>query len=172
MKILTFVLLSSSYFSLNIRNLFKNPHCDKPGAKDAMLKFNSLLAKRVFSNAEHDSAVLKASLNLIEETVKANPVVLFMKGSAERPMCGFSRNVIQVLNQFPTLPRYTTVNVLADERVREAIKIYSKWPTIPQLYVKGDFVGGCDIVVEMYRNGTLAKLLESLESLEAEKSSK
>ena len=99
---------------------------------------------------------------MIEETVKANPVVLFMKGTPERPMCGFSRNVVQVLNQFPSLPRFTTVNVLADERVREAIKIYSNWPTIPQLYVKGDFVGGCDIVVEMYRNGSLAKLLESI----------
>lgn len=100
---------------------------------------------------------------MIEETVKANPVVLFMKGTAERPMCGFSKNVVQVLNQFPALSRYTTVNVLADGQVREAIKAYSNWPTIPQLYVKGEFVGGCDIVVEMYRNGSLAKLLESIE---------
>lgn len=129
-------------------------------------KFNSCFslptAGRFFSaNAEH-SADIKAALKLIDETVKGNPVVLFMKGTAERPMCGFSKTVVQVLHQFPSLSRFTTVNVLADERVREAIKIYSNWPTIPQLFVKGDFVGGCDIVVEMYRNGSLAQLLESI----------
>ena len=121
-----------------------------------------LLARRLLSTASEHSADLKAALKLIDETVKANPRVLYMKGTAERPMCGFSRTVVQVLNQFPSAPPLTSVNVLADERVREAIKIYSKWPTIPQLFVKGEFVGGCDIVVEMYRNGSLEKLLESI----------
>lgn len=110
---------------------------------------------RLFSSTDN-----KEALKQIDETVKSNPVVLFMKGTAERPMCGYSRTVVQILHQFPDLSRFTTVNVLADEAIRAAIKEYSQWPTIPQLFVKGDFVGGCDIVYEMYRNGSLQKLLE------------
>ena len=113
---------------------------------------------RLFSTVD-----TKEALKKIDETVKGNPVVLFMKGTAERPMCGYSRTVVQILNQFPSLTRFTTVNVLADEVIRAAIKEYSQWPTIPQLFVKGDFVGGCDIVYEMYRNGSLEKLLQDQE---------
>ena len=91
----------------------------------------------------------------IDQVVKANDVVLFMKGTPQMPMCGFSGQVVQILD-YLGVP-YQGVNVLADEEVRQAIKDYSNWPTIPQLYVKGEFVGGCDIVREMFQAGELAQ---------------
>lgn len=92
----------------------------------------------------------------IAETVKANDVVLFMKGTKEMPQCGFSSRVAGVLNYIGV--DYTDVNVLADEEVRAGIKDYSDWPTIPQLYVKGEFVGGCDIITEMALSAELDTL--------------
>ncbi|KIC08402.1 glutaredoxin [Leisingera sp. ANG-M1] len=89
----------------------------------------------------------------IDETVKASDVVLFMKGTKEMPQCGFSSRVAAVLNYIAV--DYTDVNVLADEEIRQGIKEYSDWPTIPQLYVKGEFVGGCDIITEMTLSGEL-----------------
>ena len=89
----------------------------------------------------------------IDETVKANDVVLYMKGTKDMPQCGFSSKVAGVLNYIGI--DYTDVNVLADEDIRQGIKDYSDWPTIPQLYVKGEFVGGCDIIVEMTLSGEL-----------------
>jgi monothiol glutaredoxin len=89
----------------------------------------------------------------IEELVKSARVVLFMKGSRSFPQCGFSSTVVQILNTL--VPEYKTVNVLADPAVREGVKEYSSWPTIPQLYVDGEFVGGCDIVKEMFASGDL-----------------
>ena len=94
----------------------------------------------------------------IDETVKANDVVLYMKGTKEMPQCGFSSRVAGVLNYIGV--DYTDVNVLADEDIRQGIKEYSDWPTIPQLYIKGEFVGGCDIVREMFEAGELAQLLD------------
>ncbi len=94
----------------------------------------------------------------IDSTVKNHKVVLFMKGSKSFPQCGFSATVVQILNKL--VPSYETVNVLADPAVREGIKEYSQWPTIPQLYVGGQFVGGCDIVKEMYASGELQKLID------------
>jgi monothiol glutaredoxin len=94
----------------------------------------------------------------IKETVTANDVVLFMKGTAQMPQCGFSSKVAGVLNYMGV--EYTDVNVLADEAIRTGIKDYSDWPTIPQLYVKGEFVGGCDIITEMTLSGELDTLLE------------
>jgi monothiol glutaredoxin len=94
--------------------------------------------------------------NRIDETVKANDVVLYMKGTKEMPQCGFSSRVAGVLNYIGV--EYTDVNVLADEEIRQGIKEYSDWPTIPQLYVKGEFVGGCDIITEM----TLSSELDTL----------
>ncbi|WP_324751558.1 Grx4 family monothiol glutaredoxin [Roseovarius sp. Pro17] len=94
----------------------------------------------------------------IEETVKASDVVLFMKGTREQPQCGFSSRVAGVLN-FMGID-YSDVNVLEDEDIRQGIKDYSDWPTIPQLYVKGEFVGGCDIITEMTLSGELDTLLE------------
>ena len=95
----------------------------------------------------------------IRDLVSTHKVVLFMKGSRHFPQCGFSAQVVEILNQL--LPAYETVNVLADQEVREGIKRYSDWPTIPQLYVDGKFLGGCDIVKEMFANGELATALGS-----------
>ncbi|SHI67385.1 Grx4 family monothiol glutaredoxin [Wenxinia saemankumensis] len=92
----------------------------------------------------------------IAETVKANDVVLYMKGTKAMPQCGFSSRVAGVLNFMGV--DYTDVNVLADADIRQGIKDYSDWPTIPQLYVKGEFVGGCDIVTEMTLSGELDQL--------------
>ena len=95
----------------------------------------------------------------IEETVKGNDVVLFMKGTKAMPQCGFSSRVAGVLNYMGI--EYADVNVLDDADVRQEIKDYSDWPTIPQLYVKGEFVGGCDIVTEMTLSGELDQMLET-----------
>ncbi|ACY16385.1 Grx4 family monothiol glutaredoxin [Haliangium ochraceum] len=97
----------------------------------------------------------------IESIIASDQVVLFMKGNRSFPQCGFSSTVVQILNSM--VPNYTTVNVLADPEVRQGIKEFSDWPTIPQLYVEGEFVGGCDIVREMFENGELARLLGSQE---------
>ena len=94
----------------------------------------------------------------IDETVKSNDVVLYMKGTKSMPQCGFSQRVAGVLNYMGV--DYTDVNVLADETIRQGIKDFSDWPTIPQLYVKGEFVGGCDIIVEMTLSGELDQLFE------------
>lgn len=94
----------------------------------------------------------------IQETITANNVVLFMKGNKTMPQCGFSSRVAGVLNYMNV--DYTDVNVLADEELRQGIKDFSDWPTIPQLYVKGEFVGGCDIITEMMLSGELDTLLE------------
>jgi monothiol glutaredoxin len=95
----------------------------------------------------------------IRADIDANDVVLFMKGTAQMPQCGFSSRVAGVLNYLGVA--YKDVNVLADEGVRNGIKSFSDWPTIPQLYVKGEFVGGCDIIVEMTLSGELDQLLEA-----------
>ena len=96
----------------------------------------------------------------IDDLVKQNDVVLFMKGNASFPMCGFSGRAIQILKACGVEPRaLTTVNVLEDEAVRQGIKEYSNWPTIPQLYVKGEFIGGSDIMMEMYESGELQQVL-------------
>ncbi|WP_172296252.1 Grx4 family monothiol glutaredoxin [Pseudoruegeria sp. HB172150] len=96
--------------------------------------------------------------NQIDEIVKTNDVVLFMKGTKTMPQCGFSSRVAGVLNFMGV--DYADVNVLADDDVRQGIKDYSDWPTIPQLYVKGEFVGGCDIVTEMTLSGELDQLFD------------
>ncbi len=95
----------------------------------------------------------------IKTDINANDVVLFMKGTAQMPQCGFSSRVAGVLNYMGVT--YKDVNVLADEGVRNGIKSFSDWPTIPQLYVKGEFVGGCDIVTEMMLSGELDALFAS-----------
>ncbi|GAM98816.1 hypothetical protein U91I_02452 [alpha proteobacterium U9-1i] len=92
----------------------------------------------------------------IQRTVAAHDVVLFMKGVAERPMCGFSNQVVQILDHIGV--EFHDVNVLEDAELREGIKQFTNWPTIPQLYVKGEFIGGCDIVREMFQTGELKAL--------------
>ena len=96
----------------------------------------------------------------IDDLVKNNHVVLFMKGTAQFPMCGFSGRAIQVLKACG-VTEIKTVNVLEDEAIRQGIKDYANWPTIPQLYVKGEFVGGSDIMMEMYESGELQQLLSA-----------
>ena len=96
----------------------------------------------------------------IAELVKNNRVVLFMKGTAQFPMCGFSGRAIQVLKACGVNPNeLKTVNVLEDEEIRQGIKEYANWPTIPQLYVNGEFIGGSDIMMEMYQAGELQQTL-------------
>lgn len=107
----------------------------------------------------------QAVLSDIQATIDTHPVVLFMKGDKRLPQCGFSGLVVQVLNHLGV--DFHTVNVLADPDVRQGIKDYSNWPTIPQLYVKGEFVGGADIVREMFEQGELRPYLAEKGVLEA-----
>ncbi len=95
--------------------------------------------------------------NRIDELVKSNDVVLFMKGTALFPQCGFSSRAIAILDRLGA--NYETIDVLQDPEVRQGIKEYSEWPTIPQLYVKGEFVGGSDIMMEMFESGELQQLI-------------
>ena len=99
----------------------------------------------------------------IRQTVTDNPVVLFMKGTPQFPQCGFSATAVHILKTCG-ITKPHTVNVLADADVRQGIKEYANWPTIPQLYIKGEFIGGCDIMREMHQSGEMAKLLEGLAS--------
>ncbi len=93
----------------------------------------------------------------IQTLVTQNPVVLFMKGTPDFPQCGFSGRVVSLLRQYT--PNFLGVNVLEDNELREAIKVFSQWPTLPQLYVNGEFIGGCDIVNELYEQGQLEAIL-------------
>lgn len=95
---------------------------------------------------------------VIKETVSSNPVVLYMKGSPKFPQCGFSNLATQILDACNA--KYIAVDVLQDQNIREGIKQYANWPTIPQLYVKGEFIGGADIMRAMYESGELQTLLE------------
>ena len=97
----------------------------------------------------------------IKDQVTGNPVVLYMKGTPQAPQCGFSALAVQVLNACG-VSEFAAVNVLADAEIRQGIKEYANWPTIPQLYVNGEFVGGSDILREMYQSGELQKLLEGI----------
>ncbi|MCT4635838.1 MAG: Grx4 family monothiol glutaredoxin [Rickettsiales bacterium] len=95
----------------------------------------------------------------IDNLVKNNDIVLFMKGSAEIPLCGFSAKVAAILNHLNV--KFIDVNILESEELRQGIKEFSDWPTIPQLYIKGNFIGGCDIIKEMFETGELQKTLKT-----------
>ena len=97
----------------------------------------------------------------IQSTIDSNHVVLFMKGSKEMPQCGFSNAVVNALSYLDV--KFKDVDVLQNEEIREGIKVFSDWPTIPQLYVKGEFIGGCDIVKEMFETGELSQLFTEKE---------
>ncbi len=99
----------------------------------------------------------------IRKTVTDHPIVLFMKGTAQFPQCGFSGRAIQILKQCG-VKDLVTVNVLDDEQVRQGVKEYASWPTIPQLYVKGAFVGGSDIMTEMFESGELKEMLDQAQA--------
>jgi len=94
----------------------------------------------------------------IKDIISKNDVVLFMKGTPEMPQCGFSMTVSNILKELKV--KFNGVNVLADHEIRQGIKDFSNWPTVPQLYVKGEFIGGCDIAKEMYEKGELQKILK------------
>ena len=98
---------------------------------------------------------------IIKEQVTTHPVVLYMKGTPRAPMCGFSATAVQIL-QACNLPLFFSVNVLEEPAIREGVKIFSDWPTIPQLYIRGEFIGGCDIMREMYQSGELKQLLAGI----------
>ena len=97
--------------------------------------------------------------DLIKNEIESNEICLFMKGTPDAPQCGFSMAVVNIFKILEL--NFKSVNVLENQNIREGIKTYSDWPTIPQLYVKNEFIGGCDIIKEMYENGELAGLLES-----------
>ena len=98
---------------------------------------------------------------IIREQVTGNPVVLYMKGTPRAPMCGFSATAVQILRAC-NVPLFFSVNVLEEPAIREGVKVFSDWPTIPQLYIRGEFIGGCDIMREMYESGELKRLLEGI----------
>ena len=104
-----------------------------------------------------DSATANPVHDFIAQAVAENPVVLFMKGVPEAPQCGFSAQVVQILDHLGA--DFVGVNVLQNDQLRDGIKTFSDWPTIPQLYVKGEFVGGCDIIREMFQTGELKSFL-------------
>jgi monothiol glutaredoxin len=99
----------------------------------------------------------------IHKTVTEHPIVLFMKGTAQFPQCGFSGRAVQILKQCG-VKNLVTVNVLDDEAVRQGVKEYANWPTIPQLYVRGEFVGGSDIMMEMFESGELKEVLDKAQA--------
>jgi monothiol glutaredoxin len=96
----------------------------------------------------------------IAETVTRDPIVLYVKGSPQMPQCGFSKAVMDVFNRLGV--EYKTVDVLADSSVRDGIKKYTNWPTIPQVFIKGQFIGGCDIVRDLYQSGELEKMVKAI----------
>jgi monothiol glutaredoxin len=95
----------------------------------------------------------------IDNDVKSNKVMVYMKGTPEMPMCGFSAQAINIIKSYGV--PFKSVNILENEEIRSAIKEYSDWPTIPQIYVNGEFIGGCDIVTELHENGELAKMIKT-----------
>jgi monothiol glutaredoxin len=103
-------------------------------------------------------------LKMIDKQVKENPVMLYMKGTPQQPQCGFSLQAVRILNALGV--DFGSVNVLQYPAVREGVKLYSEWPTVPQLYVAGEFVGGCDIMTSMYNDGELEKLFKEKKLVE------
>lgn len=124
-------------------------------------------AVRFFSDSHDDFKPIKKDvadddmkevLELIDKQVKENPLLLFMKGTPSKPQCGFSLQVVRILNAVGA--DFSSINVLEYPAIREGVKKYSEWPTIPQLYVNGEFIGGCDIITNMYKEGELESLLK------------
>ena len=120
------------------------------------IRYHFILHSNVFSINPIARSVMDTQQR-IKQIVDENAVVLFMKGNAQFPMCGFSGRAVQILKACG-VDEFKTVNVLDDEGVRQGIKEFSNWPTIPQLYVKGEFIGGSDIMMEMYQSGELQQL--------------
>jgi monothiol glutaredoxin len=122
--------------------------------KSSLYRFNPFYRMTAFKKEFMDTQAQ------IKEIVTSHPVVLFMKGTAQFPQCGFSGNAINILKA-SGVEKLHTVNVLEDAEIRQGIKEYANWPTIPQLYINGEFIGGSDILTEMYQSGELQKLIKA-----------
>src|SRR3989338_10560125 len=116
----------------------------------------NMLGCRQFYPQPGDSMTIQ---DQIKQTISENAIVLFMKGTADFPQCGFSNKVVQILRDCNVT--FKDINVLTDAMIRQGIKDYTNWPTIPQLYIRGEFVGGCDIITELFESGELKKLLHN-----------
>ena len=128
---------------------------------------------RPFSDSSHDDFAPQRktvedseAIQMIQEHVDNNPIMLYMKGSPKMPMCGFSARVVQCLQAQGV--DFSSVNVLDYPSIREGVKQFSQWPTIPQLYVKGEFIGGCDIITDLHESGELAEMLQEFKTASAE----
>lgn len=138
-------------------------------------RFPASVSTRSFSNDDsHDDfkpkkkvipTGLEDVIKLIDSQVKENDVMLYMKGTPSSPQCGFSSQSVRILNAIGV--DFSSVNVLEYPAIRDGVKVYSEWPTVPQLYVKGEFVGGCDIMASMFKDGDLEKLLKEKKILDA-----
>lgn len=149
-----------------IRALYKSPVFKAP------VQASVRSSVRYFSDDSHDDfkpkkkdvgTEMKEVLELIDKQVKEHKVLLFMKGTPSSPQCGFSLQACRVLNAVGA--DFSSIDVLKFSAIREGVKIYSEWPTIPQLYVDGEFVGGCDIVTKMYKDGELETLLKDKKAI-------
>ncbi|HXH54699.1 MAG TPA: Grx4 family monothiol glutaredoxin [Gammaproteobacteria bacterium] len=109
------------------------------------------------------NAIEPETLDRIKRQISSNTVLLYMKGTPDFPMCGFSGRVIQILDALKT--KYAYVNILENQDIRATLPVYAKWPTFPQLYIQGELIGGCDIVSELHQKGELKSLLENAQSL-------
>ena len=142
------ILLLSTFATTHAFTFVPSPHLSISFRKTSALS----------SEPDFEQETPAATKARIDGLVKSNPVLLFMKGNKIFPQCGFSNTAVQILTTYGI--DFETVDVLADEAVRTGVKDYSQWPTIPQLYVAGEFVGGCDIMIEEYQNGNLAEMIE------------
>lgn len=132
-----------------------------PTGKSALAKSTSEFIKPSISPlrmSDDEIGLSSATQERIKKLVDENPVLLFMKGSKLFPQCGFSNTACQILQSYNI--DFETVDVLADEEIRQGVKVFSQWPTIPQLYVCGEFIGGSDIMIEMYQSGELGEMIE------------
>lgn len=124
----------------------------------AFMSTGMKLGRAAASNTLQMVDMSDPNMKKIDDMVKTNKIVLFMKGTKLFPQCGFSNTAVRILDAIEK--PFETVNVLEDENIRNGVKTYSSWPTIPQLYVDGEFIGGCDIMIEMYQSGELAEMIE------------
>jgi monothiol glutaredoxin len=138
-------------------NGFRTDDCFHPTIKEDIMNRNQALAT---------VAVTSTAVELIGANLEASSIVLFMKGSPDFPQCGFSAAVVNALRACRA--SFIHVDVLEDPELRQALKVYSNWPTIPQLYIKGELVGGCDIVMEMYRSGDLSRVVNQARAVRVE----
>jgi len=130
-----------------------------PGIFRSLAVRHNIQICKNFSSTEGSEKKLEAVKERFDKLVKSNKVVVFMKGVPEEPRCGFSNAVVQIFRMHG-VEGYAAHDVLADESIRQGVKDYSNWPTIPQIYINGEFLGGCDIMVEMHKNGTLVDTLK------------